>query len=491
MMESYRHPPGKLATGTSVQATASWPLSYAAAGIGLAVFAACIIGTLSRPVAFLATFWPANALMLGLLLRNPQLARSGWTWVWSTIAFVLSSLLMGDGPTEALWFSIANLAGVVAGWHFFQGLDRNTVLLRGSLSALFLLCGSVVGAAGEAIVGFSTGPVLFGIKALDSLFMWLTGALMCNMLVLPVVLSAPSWHRIRQWHAHWRECVAQFHWPHLAPLVTLVLCETAALLLGGPGALVFGVPALIWCALRYSLFSTALLCVAVGLAKSYSASRGIITYTPDHLLDALSLRIGITLLSLGPLAVASSQFVRNELLRKLHYAARHDALTGVLGRSTFLEQCSSWLQGQQRHARAQEPAAVLMIDLDNFKGINDTYGHATGDLVLREFTQLVTQHLRPDHVFGRLGGEEFAVLLPNVTHEKAHDIAQRLCAVTREHAFESSEGLLLQVTVSIGVVHHEDLPPQARIEQLLREADHALYEAKGLGRNRVSDWTPP
>ena len=108
-------------------------VSYAAAALGIMVFAACIWGTLSRPVAFLSSFWPANALMLGLLLRRPELAQTYLGWMWGAIGFVTSSILMGDSAAAVVWLSFSNLAGVYAGWQFFKRLDRNTVLLRGTL----------------------------------------------------------------------------------------------------------------------------------------------------------------------------------------------------------------------------------------------------------------------------------------------------------------------------------------------------------------------
>ena len=429
---------------------------------------------------FLASFWPANALMLGLMLRRPQLARDPRAWVAGACALVFSSLLMGDGPATAIWLSFANLAGVVAGWQFFHGLERNTVLLRGSLSALFLLCGCVVQAAAEALVGFAATTLLFGGSAGTAFIMWFTSALMCSMLVLPIVLSAPTWTQVCSFD--FTTYTKRFEVLHLAPLAALIASEAAAFLLGGAGSLVFGVPALIWCALRYNQFTVSLLCLAVGILKSYTASLGIFTYTPDHLQDAISLRIGITLLSLAPLAVASFQTLRNELLEKLHHAVRHDALTGILGRNTFLEQCTRWLQqlGEERR-----PSAVLMIDLDNFKAVNDSFGHAVGDQLLRAFTRIIQCELRECDLLGRMGGEEFAVLLPNVSREEAHETAERLCQAMRGKSFEFGEEALLHATVSIGVMH-QDLPSRnAVIEQLLREADQALYEAKGSGRNRV------
>lgn len=453
---------------------------YAAAALGIAVFIACVIGTLSRPVEFLASFWPANALMLGLLLRRPSLGYHRGTWLWGGGAFVSSSLLMGDGMAAAFLLSLANLAGILAGWVFLKRLDRDTVMLRGTLSALYLLCGCIVSSLGEALLGGMATPYLFGGSMVKAIVMWFTGALICNMLMLPVVLSAPSFEAIRR--ARPGSWLGYRGLLHLLPLAALVTSEVAAVLLGGPGSLVFGVPALIWCALRYSLFSTALLCLAVGITKLYTASLGLIIYTPDHMLDAVSLRLGITLLSLGPLAVASFQAVRNELLDKLNYAARHDALTGVLGRNTFLEQCAHWLQ---RLASERRPAAVLMIDLDNFKSVNDTYGHAAGDELLRGFTRLVQQQLGPADLLGRMGGEEFAVLLPNVSHAEAREVAERLCEATRRELFTFSDDLQLHITASIGMVHQNAPPGHERIEQWLKEADYALYEAKGTGRNRV------
>lgn len=461
-------------------ASQALPAPYAALALGVVVTVACVVGTLSRPLEFLATFWPANALMLGMLLREPSLARDPRAWLACVCAYVFSSLLMGDGMAIAIWLSFANLAGVVAGWQFFHGLDRSTMLLRGPLSSLFLLCGCIVQAAAESIVGFSATPVLFGGSAREALLMWFSSALMCSMIVLPVVLSAPSLEAIRRFRC--RAAMREFDPSRLAPLLALIASEGIALLLGGAGSLLFSVPALLWCSLRYSLFSTALLCLAVGLATSYSATMGIVNYTPEHLPDVLSLRLGITMLSLGPLSVASFQAVRNELLDKLNYAARHDALTGVFGRKTFLDQSARSLH---RLSQDQRSAAVLMIDLDHFKRVNDNFGHAAGDELLRGFTRVMQQELRPTDLLGRMGGEEFAVLLPDVTKPEAEAIAQRLCDTTRTQQFHLGNNEYLNATVSVGLIHQLASPQRGQIERLLREADLALYEAKRTGRNRV------
>lgn len=160
-------------------------------------------------------------------------------------------------------------------------------------------------------------------------------------------------------------------------------------------------------------------------------------------------------------------------------AARLDALTHVLGRRSFTEEASAEIQ---RSIRYQQPLALLMIDIDHFKVINDTYGHATGDAVLFHFAQLLSRELRENDLIGRIGGEEFAVLLPGSQVAQAERVADRMRA-----SVESSEiqvrGQPLHFTASFGVAEFQlsDLG----LESLMARADAALYEAKHQGRNRV------
>ena len=114
-----------------------------------------------------------------------------------------------------------------------------------------------------------------------------------------------------------------------------------------------------------------------------------------------------------------------------------------------------------------------------------TYGHATGDLLLREFTRTMTQTLRPQDVLGRIGGEEFAVVLPRISAADAATIAERLCHAVRSGNFQTTQSEPLRATVSIGVAYITQLGSQDSIENLLRDADVALYQAKAGGRDRV------
>jgi diguanylate cyclase (GGDEF)-like protein len=156
-----------------------------------------------------------------------------------------------------------------------------------------------------------------------------------------------------------------------------------------------------------------------------------------------------------------------------------DALTGISNRRTFLDAGRRVLQ---QTLASNQPAAVLALDLDFFKKINDTFGHQFGDHVLCAFCETVSQSLRPDDFFARMGGEEFVCLLPGASAETAFAVAERIRASFEGHRVRNG-GHVANSTVSIGIAVAQDLPTD--LESLLASADHALYQAKALGRNRV------
>ena len=165
----------------------------------------------------------------------------------------------------------------------------------------------------------------------------------------------------------------------------------------------------------------------------------------------------------------------NEQLSSMAY---RDSLTDIYNRRYFSECAAVELS---RCARAESPASLLMLDLDHFKSINDNYGHESGDRVLIETTQLIRGQLRNYDIFGRLGGEEFAILLPGIGRDSAAAIAERILQDLRDHAFEVTQGEL-KITASIGIAEIES--GNNDLGRLLRSADEALYMAKGEGRDR-------
>jgi diguanylate cyclase (GGDEF)-like protein len=161
-----------------------------------------------------------------------------------------------------------------------------------------------------------------------------------------------------------------------------------------------------------------------------------------------------------------------------HQAAFTDVLSGVFNRRGFMDYAN------HRHGHAQNedtPLAVLMIDIDHFKAVNDTYGHANGDLVIQHLADKLRVHFRSTDIIGRLGGEEFCVLLTGVDHERAQYSAERFRAAVAAQPAITKAGEI-NFTVSIGFAwmkHNETLPA------LMQVADRALYRAKQHGRNCV------
>lgn len=168
------------------------------------------------------------------------------------------------------------------------------------------------------------------------------------------------------------------------------------------------------------------------------------------------------------------------LKEKAEIQARTDYLTGLHNRRHFIEQAEHELARALRYHR---PLSLLMIDIDRFKTINDTWGHSTGDAVLRKVSLLIRNALREVDIMGRMGGEEFAVVLVEIDVEQAMQVAQRLCTTVAETSIVLQEGESLQVTISLGLTGLKGR--NITFDSLLKEADLALYRAKQSGRNRV------
>jgi diguanylate cyclase (GGDEF)-like protein len=203
---------------------------------------------------------------------------------------------------------------------------------------------------------------------------------------------------------------------------------------------------------------------------------------PSHWLHMPAWLTPITGLSFAllPLAVASMVFanINARLHQQLRARALSDDLTGALSRRGLRELGERMVALQASQASV---LAVLMIDIDFFKDVNDRYGHAIGDEVLRHVTQTVRDHLREDALLARYGGEEFSVLLPVRSRLEAQSIAERLREIVELSPCETRQGAV-RVTISIGVAFHG---AETTLEQDLARADASLYEAKHTGRNRV------
>lgn len=162
----------------------------------------------------------------------------------------------------------------------------------------------------------------------------------------------------------------------------------------------------------------------------------------------------------------------------LRFQATRDALTGVYNRGAALRRLDEELD---RAIRECKPLSVLMMDIDHFKNVNDTYGHLVGDAVLKETVRRIQSSVRSYDVVGRFGGEEFVVILPNANGEIAVRVAERIrAAVSAQPVIH--EAVSVSVTLSAGVAEAGAAPA---VDALIQAADEALYQAKRTGRNRV------
>jgi diguanylate cyclase (GGDEF)-like protein len=160
-------------------------------------------------------------------------------------------------------------------------------------------------------------------------------------------------------------------------------------------------------------------------------------------------------------------------------AALIDPLTGIANRRAFLQDGEAELKRQAANPR---PLAVMLLDIDNFKLVNDRFGHAVGDRVLKIFAEVTSGCMRHIDLFGRLGGEEFAAVLRDTSRERALAVAEQIRLGFAEATLDV-DGAPVVATVSIGIVVSYDA--MLDLPALLAQADHALYRAKDSGRNRV------
>jgi len=166
-----------------------------------------------------------------------------------------------------------------------------------------------------------------------------------------------------------------------------------------------------------------------------------------------------------------------DMFNEIKNMAMTDQLTGLHNRMYFYDAGVKIYEGAKR---ANNPIAIAMIDIDNFKSINDTYGHEVGDQALKHVSKTIKKSLRRSDVFVRFGGEEFVILLPNTPHDQAMKVTKKVCSLVEKEHLTLDDGTTLTITISIGVTSEV-----VDIDKMLEKADHYMYTAKQNGKNRV------
>ncbi|MGO4880933.1 MAG: diguanylate cyclase domain-containing protein [Bryobacteraceae bacterium] len=193
----------------------------------------------------------------------------------------------------------------------------------------------------------------------------------------------------------------------------------------------------------------------------------------------LSCGAALFLLSVSLAVVLQDLSTVEAAFRKANYRIAHDTLTGLSSRHSLMTQLDFAIADA---LRSGQPMSVCICDIDRFKSINDTHGHTAGDEILASFGKLVQDGIRKGDIAGRLGGDEFCIVLPNTGGEKAGPLMERLREQWERLEYHSPDGRVFSVTASFGVVQYDG---EKSAKVLLHAADKALYRAKGEGRNRI------
>jgi diguanylate cyclase (GGDEF)-like protein len=162
---------------------------------------------------------------------------------------------------------------------------------------------------------------------------------------------------------------------------------------------------------------------------------------------------------------------------KLNEMASKDGLTGVFNHALLIELFEKELSKRERNCG---DIAFVMLDIDFFKKVNDTYGHISGDMVLKELSGILTASTRSSDIVGRYGGEEFGIVLPEITAENAYQLCERIRQSVENHDFSTGKDII-KITISMGIFFKGTINSQS----MIKKADEALYKAKQNGRNRV------
>lgn len=316
-----------------------------------------------------------------------------------------------------------------------------------------------------------------------------------------VVVAVVLWQRQASALAWLGMVLPAFVWPHVAYQLARsspdpYRAEIRNLLIDSAFAAAF-VPLM-----HFSLLPSVLLCTLTLVDKITTGIRGLwarsvpamlagglastalagLHWSPESPMPVILACLPVMALHTISVSVVSYRLIRkvsrqNLLLDELR---RVDALTGLYSRGHWQEQAEAVLR---RHHASQEPACMLMMDIDHFKQINDQHGHTVGDEVIRAVAHVVRGNVRASDCAGRYGGDEFAIILPGMQAAEAVAVAERIRAQTEAIRLRDMPALRMTTSIGVAAAHHH----HGSLRTWMDAADGALYVAKNAGRNRVTD----
>ncbi|MBK0003254.1 MULTISPECIES: GGDEF domain-containing protein [Erwiniaceae] len=436
-----------------------------------------VIGLCFRNFESMSIFWPGNAVLLGLLIRFPALDNRVSLLVLF-FGMLITDLCWGTPAMISVGVNFSNITFIAAArWvlltrHFTRPYPRRLQSLMRIFPA------SIAGALVCAAIGGIVSERYFHDELFKAWFSWFSEQMSTSILLLPAVISLPRRDELRL-------ILRKTFESSLLPLVALLVTTAMSIWVGGGGSLLFPLPALLWCAISYPLFITCCLTLITGISEIILVAGNVLNIQGENDLfriDSLSAaRLGVAAMTISPLIVSLSIEANKRLVARVTRRADYDLLTGALTRSGLSSRLQSLIAPRNRLTGFS--GALFLVDIDRFKNINDTWGHAAGDYVLAQTVHCIQQALPPTSLVCRMGGEEFLVLLEGANEARAFLLANRLRNSIENNAI-MHKGNDLSVTASIGISLLNISSVQA-LDEAINRADEQLYIAKSSGRNQV------
>lgn len=445
------------------------------------IFLCCLLGIATRQLNFLASFWPANSVLLGLLIRFPQ-TRHPISFIGAILGYLLADGWQDTPLLLNICLTFANLLYVLTTLALYIKFNAFIRSMHQGYFYLFLFSFCCIGGLSSALFAAITLPFFETKFALGSFWLdyghWFTAEIQNALLLLPAIISTPHLAKFKQQLNAFKSQIILESLPVVAVIISIVIAYYDA----GPGSLLYPIAPLIWCALRYPHFSVAIITsISCAFIIHHVSQHYLVLYPDQHLNNTISIRLGLIMMTIAPLTVSSINVVRSKLIRELQHTIAHDELTSSLTRRQFLQSLQLL---QQQAKNSSHTTAFLMLDIDHFKQVNDNYGHLVGDLALQSCVKTIQSLLKPQDLIGRLGGEEFAIFLTNTNADAAYQDAERIRLHVSQTPIklEHHQTFSIQISIGIFVCTAEN---RHSIEYLFKQADDALYQAKRQGRNQV------
>ena len=450
------------------------PRAFVCVTVAYLVFAQLVV-LLNDPVAAGAGLWPAAGVTLGALLLLPFRA---WGWVVAAVvvAELGGDLAHGYGWAAGLGWTLGNVVEPVVGaWLLRRVVDSRAVLTTVRNLLLFVAFGVVAGPLVGASIGAITSVLAFDMSLTEVWPKYFVGDALGVIVVAPVVLSLRLRSRSGATRAEAGALV----------VVSLVVC--AAVFVDWAGAWMATMPYLLmpcltWAAFRFGVRGVSWLALAMTMVGNLATAYGDGPFAraggpTGHSITMLQVFLGVSVTCALLAAVLADNLMEGRQVEaRWRHQATHDPLTGLANRAVL-----DVLLHDVPAADGAQELSLVMCDVDGLKGVNDTWGHAAGDELLRAVARRIRHSVRPDDVVARVSGDEFVLVLRGADVHVAGEVADRVLSTVRAPV-QLPGGEVVVPSVSMGVANqrHGETP-----ERLIARADRSMYRAKALGGGRV------